>query len=139
MKTSKKYDQIKQNFNQNVFEFVAYFEILKYELKSYIETQKRNHFLNRLKNYINQTINDSINIFVIRVAFVARTQRIKNTRFKKINQNDQKIDFDQNNQKNIENNFDRRNFKNERDNIFSKNIIINREFDNSTNRSRFDN
>ena len=74
---------------------MIYIKILKYELKSFIETQKRNYFLNRLKSNINQIINELINIFRIRNAFATRTTRIDNVRSKNFDQNNHKVDFDQ--------------------------------------------
>ena len=74
---------------------MIYIKILKYELKSFIETQKRNHFLNRLKLNINQMINKSINIFRTRDAFATRTTRIDNARSKNFDQNNHETDFDQ--------------------------------------------
>ena len=131
--TSKKYNQIKQSQNQSVFEFVIYIKIFEYELKSFIETQKRNHFLNRLKSNINQMINESIDIFRTRDAFATRTTRIDNVRSKNSDQNNHEVDFNQTSQTI---NFFEKRFRNKR-NGDSTTIII-REFNNLTIRSKFD-
>ena len=111
---------------------MIYIKILKYELKSFIETQKRNYFLNRLKSNINQMINKLINIFRTRNAFVTRTTRINNARSKNFDQNNHEIDFNQTSQ--IINFFEKR-FRNKRNGDLT--IIIIREFNNSTTRSKF--
>ena len=77
---------------------MIYIKTLKYELKSFIETQKRNHFLNRLKLNINQMINESIDIFRTRDAFAARTTRINNACSKNFDQNNHEADFNQTSQ-----------------------------------------
>ena len=111
---------------------MIYIKTLKYELKSFIETQKRNHFLNRLKLNINQMINESIDIFRTRDAFATRTTRIDNARSKNFDQDDHEADFDQTSQTI---NFFEKRFRNKRND--DSTIIIIREFNNSTTRSKF--
>ena len=110
---------------------MIYIKTLKYELKSFIETQKRNHFLNRLKSNINQMINESIDIFRTRDAFATQTTRINNARSKNFDQNDHEVDFDQTNQTI---NFFEKRFRNKQNDDLT--IIIIREFNNSITRSR---
>ena len=133
LETSKKYDQVKQSQNQNVFEFVAYIKTLKYELKSFTETQKRNHLLNRLKSNINQMINESVDISRTRDALAARATRIDNARSKSFDQDDHETDSDQASQTI---NFSEKRFRNKRGGDSA--VIITREFNNSTTRPRSD-
>ena len=101
-------------------------------MKSFIETQKRNYFLNRLKSNINQMINESIDIFRTRNAFATRTTRINNVRSKNFHQNNHEVDFNQTSQTI---NFFEKRFRNKRND--DSTIIIIREFNNSTARSKF--
>ena len=101
-------------------------------MKSFIKTQKRNYFLNRLKSNINQMINKLIDIFRTRNAFATRTTRINNVRSKNFNQNNYEINFNQTSQTI---NFFEKRFRNKRNDNLT--IIIIREFNNSTIRSKF--
>ena len=103
--------------------FVAYIETLKYKLKTFIEIQKRNYLLNRLCSIINQIITKSTNIFNTRVSLIARTTQIKNVHSTNVNEN---FNF-----------FNKRKFKNkkQRDNFLTNNV--NREFNDLTILSQF--
>ena len=124
LKTSKKYNIVKQSQNQNVFDFVVYLEILKYKLKLYIEIQKQNHFLNCLKFNIAQTIMKSTNISIIRFVLITQAIYIENA---------YSTNFDQ---YSISSN--KHKFKNKKRENFAK-TIVNHKFDNSTTLLQFNN
>ena len=123
LKIFKKYNIVKQEQNQIVSNFVAYIETLKYELKTFIEIQKRDHLLNRLRSIINQIITKSTNIFNTRVSLIARTTRIENIRSANADEN---FNF-----------FDERKLRSEkqRDNFLANDVS--REFSDLTISSRF--
>ncbi len=66
-----KYSYIKQNFTQSVSDFVVYLKILETNLELFIEFQKQNIFLNKLRDKIYKRVIVVFNFFVTRNAFVA--------------------------------------------------------------------
>jgi len=84
----QKYKNVKQQSSQNVNKFVTYLETLEANFDKYIERQRRNHLLHKLRKNLRKKINDVTQIFETKNTLVTLAQRIKSTilsRFKILN------------------------------------------------------
>ena len=70
-----KYLNAHQDVAQSTNDFVAYVKTLKIDLKSFIETQKRDHFLHKLRKDFRKKMITSQKLSKIRNEIVALTQR----------------------------------------------------------------
>jgi len=57
---SRKYKNVKQQSSQSVNDFVTYFETFEANFDKYIERQRLNHFLHKLRKDFRKKINDII-------------------------------------------------------------------------------
>ena len=70
-----KYLNAHQDVAQSTNDFVVYVEILKIDLKFFIETQKRNHFFHKLRKNFRKKMITSQKLSKTRDEIVALTQR----------------------------------------------------------------
>jgi hypothetical protein len=73
---SRKYEDAKQQSSQSVNDFVAYLETFEANLDEYIERQRRDHLLHRLRKDLWEKINDVAQILETRSTLVALAQRM---------------------------------------------------------------
>jgi len=67
--------------SQSVNNFVTYFETFEANFDKYIERQRRNYLLHKLRKDFREKINDVTQILKTRNTLIALTQRIKSTIF----------------------------------------------------------